>query len=385
MLPGHQRFLNEVSTMIIDERKSVLVKAPVNSDLFGKLNEHLIDCSTHHEIEDISSSIKNSRHSQPIEFLWSRSDVSPPNSNINDLHLLFDCEELQSRIFMLHSSCQNTIAVWEKFLLEFAHVSKSLQHIDIPTFLLYSETEITSRVQDDLHIKSIEFQGYLSPVDIRVHLNQYLSLIEEGRTRLETDLYCSLISHIAAYDVKLVDYLIEMAVSLEVLVEAELLQECLAGYAESKNWESLSDKPSQKQHGALTVQGANKSYVYHSAYAAISDSPEMRSLINRRIWSALNETLMPVFNQIRCRMIEKYRDFNWLTERETVWGKSKYFNDIYENDIGDVCYRLMTSNCKPNDYRLMVTIKDMRDALAHFNTIQWHHVAKVLQSIDLYT
>lgn len=392
-LPGEERFINVVCNSLLDDGRPVLVRSPLNQHLYGKLYNRLnsgtgflsISClnSSFHDFMDcVASSVEDKELA--LRFLWQEKNQPFPERNLESIKLLFDeWEDSDNHIFIVHCRNEQEWCAWTHFISLFSRATRDGRFSYDIRFLVFSEDLSFHDISKD-YLYIFDYEGYLSPIDMHVYITHSKQLMP--MSELEHRVYCSVIAHYAQFDIDLVDYLSDF--NLEVLLDIDQTFENLKKYAEGKKW-SLEDSIAVKRNKGMVVRLNNSRYSKHSAYYALGDkSVRKRNEVFRRLWAALNESLMPVIDDVRCMMIEKYSHFNWLSQR---LDDKSYFNSykrhIYENDLGDVKYFFKNPNflitASIPDKQLVDAANKIRTELAHFNDFSANEIHKQIGTMEV--
>jgi len=191
----------------------------------------------------------------------------------------------------------------------------------------------------------------------------YVSLMLEGlgQAGVRRDLVCRLISGLALWDPEAARQLVRADLAM-LLEPADLLKELLNGQewleVDEGDWEAL-----WRVGAADQVEGR---WERHSALYAFRDKDRE---LERRLWSAEVEVLLPWVETQRRALLERYRSLlhvPFITrDGSTIW-------DVRDLEIGHIQHLLYKASCLPSG-RVMDFVrclKEIRNALAHLEPLR---------------
>ena len=364
-LPGVRRFVESIAGNLRDGR-SVIVRLPLNATtgIREAVKGAVAD-------DDLLHWTKvNTDDGAPLPTLCQNIFPEALSDGIPLIEGLYDHEEFQAIVIELGLSETGHWSDWSKFLAEFSEINHGINDLYRSQFAVFLEGPDFSLLPMPSKSFRLVEQRWNDVIDgIDTQLYAHRALRERASlTFLQRQLAASICCQLSKWDIHLCESL--CGLDIEKMLNP---LEHLKAYANQLGFEKMTDNASEEEKWAAGIEAVfDGESQPHSAYLALQGDEET---INQRIWQAEVTVLYPHAEMLRRKILERegrqipipFRTKN----RETI-------EKLYDIDIGDLYFYFNQAHvsCRPELSSFLKDLRNTRNALAHFSTVDPHVITR---------
>ena len=352
-LPGNSRFIGEVANALRSGRNVALrVSARVQPGLGSAVRSELGD-----HLEWVN--YRPPAHRQPIDVLYERFASAAPAREIRNARNLVKFSGFAGLLVWIDEIAPSDWPAWADFLTEYESACRAADQLDRTLLCVTSCGEATRyQIPDEVCLVNMTCRGTVRRDDVQLYVSFLLE--DRGLNGTQRDLACHLIAQLAMWDVDAARALAR--VDLSSLLEPAPMLKQIAG---ERGWMDLDDKDNEWLWMVGAAEEFDGEWRRHSALYAISDKDRE---LDRRIWTAQVEVLLPWVENQRRLLLERFGPMfpvPFRTREEHV------INDVRDLEIGHIQHLLSNGAWRPDrDVMDRVrALRKIRNALSHLEPV----------------
>jgi len=359
-LPGNSRFVGEVANALRSGRNVVLrVSERVQPGLGSAVRSEL--AGDHLEWVNYTPP----KHRQPIDVLYERFASAAPAREIRNALNLVKYSRFEGLLVWIDEIDPSDWPAWADFLIEYESACRAVDPLDRTLLCVTSRGEVTRyQIDDEVCLANMTCRGTVWREDVQFYVSFLLE--DRGLEGIQRDLACRLISQLAMWDVDAARTLARVDLS-SLLEPAPILKQI----AEERGWMDLHNNDRETLWIVGAAEEFDGEWKRHSALYAIDDSERE---LERRIWTAEVEVLLPWVEKQRRLLLEK---FGSRLPMPFYTLDRKCITEVRDLEIGHIQYLLCQLRRRPNRHvmDLVWSLKKIRNALSHLEPVSADIVA----------
>lgn len=362
-LPGNSRFVGEVANALRSGRNVVLRVSERVQPGLGPAVRSRLD-GDHLEWVNYAPP----KDHQPIDVLYERFASAAPAREIRNSRNLVKFSSFEGLLVWIDEIDPPAWPAWADFLTEYESACRAVDPLDRTLLCVTSRGEATRhQIEDEVCLANITCRGTVRREDVQLYVR--LLLEDRGLTGTERDLACRVISQLAMWDADAARALAR--VDLSSLLEPAPILKQIAG---ERGWMDLHDSDIDSLWMIGAADEFDGEWRRHSALYAIADNDRE---LDRRIWTAEVEVLLPWIESQRRLLLERFGSTFPLPFRARG---DRVINDIRDLEIGHIQHLLYQAARRPDRdvMDLVRALKKIRNALSHLEPVGAEIVASSL-------
>jgi hypothetical protein len=273
-------------------------------------------------------------------------------------------ERFQGKLIVIDDIPIDSWGIWKKFLFDYQDSCRGAENqFDQTLFCILAEGETAvSPPLEDLRFEVLRFDGKVSFADALIYSS--VNLIKRKFPALQQQLAAAVIANISMWDMEIADRLCDEKIE-KILNPIQILKEMSA----ERCWDKLGDITIYPWHEGLS--GVFNSY--SKVNTIMLSCSETSVELTKRIWSSQVGVLLPYIEEKRHELLVKYKHHMKLPY-ETKFG---VINNLYDLEIGHIEAQLCRNSVNTKIINMVSNLKDMRNALAHLETVDASKIARL--------
>lgn len=358
LLHGPSRFIASVLDAVRDG-SNVIIGASVHAvaDLPAVLEARIAE---NHSAVVIS----NPQHYDPIDEIYEALDLSDGTVMSRSVASLLSAFQRPEMIIVDHVD-EARWGAWKNFLADYESASRSVLAMDRTQFIVCVRG--VPKVQLSQRAPALEvftWTGHVSEFDVLSYVIEKLRA-QQGRISQKTKLVARIIHRLAAWDLDLVDRLIELPWDnlFDPLRSLNLVANGDIRVPLGRAWEA---------GGCCEVDGV---LTMHALHLLASGDPEQE--LRMRLWAAQASELLPILEIKRRKLAERIKGLSKVPPDASVNGE--VVQDVLDVEVGGLAYLTRRYNFPPDICRLAETLRNYRNKLAHLTPLTADEALDVLK------
>ena len=266
---------------------------------------------------------------------------------------LADSPPFQGRLVWIENIDRTDWAIWSATLVAYAEACRNVDLLNRTVFIVLLSGEAVTEVSpEEVALVRRDFRGVVDTLDLLVLA--LWSAPEDIRRREQRALLAHTVAQVAQWDFSLAEQLLSLP-----LAEALSPADALRHYAQCRGWTAATAECWETG----TIDGPAERPTVHSALLSVSGRTRQ---VRQRIWAAQAAGLLPLVEERRVGLINRYRRYLQLPiEIEAgVW-----VYDPLDLDVGQLARHLDRTD-KPRMVREQVRrLRLVRNKLAHMEPL----------------
>ena len=349
-LPGPSAFVDDIECAV-REGSSVILRFPleVPSGLERELRTRLQSVLEWTSVDAPSAGL------DPLELLRQQLCPSASVSEVGGVNSFADSAWFQGRLFWMENMERGAWSNWYRVLRAYSDACRNVDLVSRSVFVvvLSGESNVADEIPQEVALVSHDFRCTVDVLDLFVFgLWKAPKNIMHGEHRA---LLIHTVAQIAQWDCVLAERLIALPLE-EALSPSGALQE----YAQERGWTADTSRCWEKG----TVDGPKERPNVHSALLEVSGA---HRAVGQRIWAAQAAVLLPLVEERRVGVVERYSRHLGLPIRTE---DGRRIDDPMDLDVGQLAWHLDRLG-KPQVLRRYVRrLRHVRNKLAHMEPLK---------------
>ena len=348
-LPGPSSFVDEIEHAVRDGTNVIArFPSPIPNGLERELRERL------YSLFDWSSVDASCTGLDPVAFLRQRICPEVGALRVGSIAELADTASFQGRLVWIEKIGRADWATWSEVLVGYADACRNVDLLSRTVFIvLLSGETVAEESPEEVALVRRDFRGVVDTLDLFVFALWNAS--GSVKRREHRALLAHTVAQVAQWDYSLAEQLLSLPLA-EVLSPEEALRQ----YVQNRGW--TAETPECWEKG--TIDGPTKRPIVHSALLSVSGGTQQ---VSQRIWAAQAAVLLPLVEERRVGLIERYRRY-FALPIETEAGVSVY--DPRDLEVGQIAWHLDRPD-KPHVVRERARrLRHVRNQLAHMEPLE---------------
>lgn len=294
----------------------------------------------------------------PVDQLFERFIQNGPPDQVRNALTLAQHDRFTSRLVELRGLSSTNWLAWKDFLVAYEPACRGRSILDRSVFLVIVEGSLGKNLpMEDACLAVHRWDNIVGTLDLMLYASA--TFADVRLNRWQKQLVINIAVRLALWDPEVCDRLRRLPI--EAFVSP---QEWLAEMASDLGWSGSEADDSDRLWEKGIVQCFEGIPQTHSAFLVITgDKQELK----RRLWSAQVQTLFPLIELQRQRLINELGSY-LAVPYTTAFG---VIDDVRELEFGHIADQLYTSRVPDHleIRRFALWLKRLRDRLAHFEPL----------------
>ena len=292
--------------------------------------------------------------SGPLAFLLQQMCPGVNAFEVGSIAELVVTDSFQGRLVWIEKIDSGRWSDWSRFLRAYSDTCRNVNLLNRTVFIvLLSGEAATDEAPEEVALVRCDFRGIVDTLDLFVFA--LWKIPASIKRREHRALLAHTVAQVAQWDSLLAEQLLALPLAEVLSPEGALRQ-----YARDRGW--TVETPRSWEKG--TVDGPAERPTVHSALLEVSGTSR---LVRQRIWAAQAAVLLPLVEERRVGLVDRYRRYLKLPINTE---DGRQVDDPLNLDVGQLAWYLDRTG-KPQVLRKQVRrLRHVRNRLAHMEPLK---------------